>query len=144
MSSLLCTTTCSTMLIHSNPCVLHDECLNLFFQKLTFLPKCCLLLKRIFTAGEQVSDSSKVIQDFFLIGKFLVKIGIKEKSWLCHDLLIHICCLIQQKYLPVLHLRYNILHNVKNRYTDLRSCNHYTQYSHKILFMFSIFIGFAK
>ena len=62
------------MLIHSNPCVLHDECLNLFFQKLTFLPKCCLLLKRIFTAGEQVSDSSEVIQDFFLIGKFLVKI----------------------------------------------------------------------
>ena len=55
-----------------------------------------------------------------------------------------ICCLIQQKYLPVLHLRYNILQNVKNRYTDLRSCNHYTQYSHKILFMFSIFIGFAK
>ena len=46
--------------------------------------------------------------------------------------------------LPVLHLRYNILQNVKNRYTDLRSCNHYTQYSHKILFMFSIFIGFAK
>ena len=28
--------------------------------------------------------------------------------------------------------------------TDLRSCNHYTQYSHKILFIFSIFIGFAK
>ena len=120
MSSLLCTTTWSTMLIHSKPCVLHDECLNLFFQKLTFLPKCCLLLKRIFTAGEQVSDSAEVIQDFFLIGKFLVKI-------------IHKGFLDQY-----------LLQNVKNRYTDLRSCNHYTQYSHKILFMFSIFIGFAK
>jgi len=59
-------------------------------------------------------------------------------------LFIDICCLIQQKYLPFLHLRQNILQNVKNRYTDLRSCNHYTQYSHKILFTFSIFIGFAK
>ena len=69
----------------------------------------------------------------------------KEKPWLGnHYLSIHICCLIQQKYLPVLHLRYNILQNVKNGCMDLRSCNHYTQYSHKILFTFSIFIGFAK
>ena len=56
------------LLIHGNPCVLHDECLNLFFQKLAFLPECRLLLERLFTAGEQVSDSSEVIQNFFLVG----------------------------------------------------------------------------
>ena len=74
----------------------------------------------------------------------LLKFSFQLHDYLSHDLSIHICCLIQQKYLPVLHLRYNILQNVKNRYTDLRSCSHYTQYSYKILFMFSIFIGFAK
>ena len=43
----------------------------------------------------------------------------KEKPWLGnHYLSIHICCLIQQKYLPVLHLRQNILQNVKNGCMD--------------------------